>query len=386
MDPNTIPSSMRAAQLQSFNKAYQLTTAPTPTLRDNEILVRVHAAGFCHSDLQVLQGEFATQLPLIPSHEPAGIVVQKGSACGGHDGDGSFSIGDRVGVLNFKNACGSCTGCGMSWRRRRRNSSNGRQKQPERTERQQPQLDPRWCDRREMAGFKHNGAFAEYMVADPNTTVKLPDGLSFEQAAPLMCAGATVWGALEKATAGLPHGETVAIIGIGGLGHLGVQLAKALGYRTIAADSREEGRRLARDVPNESLAPDLVVDSLAGDATETIYQFTNGEGIAAAVVCTDSLPANEWALSLLRVQGTMVLLGLPPDKWRFDGHAIVFRELVLRGSYVASRESTERMMEVVERHGIRSRLTVLDFADVAGVVDRYKDRSFTGRLVVRIAS
>lgn len=184
----------------------------------------------------------------------------------------------------------------------------------------------------------------------------------------------------------MPHGETVAIIGIGGLGHLGVQLAKALGYRTIAADSREEGRRLARDVPNESLAPDLVVDSLAGDATETIYQFTNGEGIAAAVVCTDSLPANEWALSLLRVQGTMVLLGLPPDKWRFDGHAIVFRELVLRGSYVASRESTERMMEVVERHGIRSRLTVLDFADVAGVVDRYKDRSFTGRLVVRIAS
>ncbi|KAH7034712.1 alcohol dehydrogenase GroES-like domain-containing protein [Microdochium trichocladiopsis] len=361
------PPYMQAAQLCQFNDAYQLNTVLTPSLRDNEILVKIHAAGFCHSDLQVIQGEFSSKLPIVPSHEPAGIIVQKGSAC-----DSTFQVGDRVGVLNFKNACGGCTGCRLA---KSRNEPC-----------QQTALDPRWCDHREMAGFKHDGAFAEYMVADPSTTVRLPDELAFEQAAPLMCAGATVWGALEKATAGLLPGDTVAIVGIGGLGHLGVQFAKALGFRTIAIDSREAGRRLASDVPSEALNPDLIVDSLAPDATQEIFKFTDGEGIAAAVVCTDSLPANEWAPSLLRIQGTLVLLGLPREKWRFDASAIVFKELMLRGSYVTSRESTERMMEVVEKHGIRSFLTVVEFHDVAKVVDMYKDKTFSGRIVVKIAS
>lgn len=189
---------------------------------------------------------------------------------------------------------------------------------------------------------------------------------------------------MEKATSGLKGGDPVAVIGIGGLGHLGVQFSKAMGFRTIAVDSRPEGRSLAVAVHNPELKPDLVVDSTSPDATAAIFDFTDGEGVAAAVVCTDSLPANEWALTLLRIGGTLVLLGLPPEKWRFDASIIVFRELTLRGSYVASRESTERMMSAVEKSRVESHLTVIPFNKVPEVVDAYQEKSFRGRLVVQI--
>ncbi|CAM1506479.1 Fc.00g061200.m01.CDS01 [Cosmosporella sp. VM-42] len=353
----SLPS--RALTTAQFNKPYQLVTAPIPKIKPYELLIRIYAAGFCHSDIQVLQGQFNTQLPLIPCHEPAGVIAQVGSEC-----TGGWEIGDRVGALNFKNACSRCTGCALSKRR-----YGG--------------LDPRFCEKREMAGFKHDGCLAEYMAADPMTTVLLPNSLPFDQAAPLMCAGATVWGALEKATVGLEPGATIAIVGIGGLGHLGVQFAKALGYKVIAVDCRAASRSLAREAPPD-LKADIAVDSTSPSASTEILSFTKEEGIAAAIVCTDSLDANAWVLTLLRIGGVMVPLGLPPEKWQFDAEVLVFRELVVRGSYVASAESTKRMMEVVENSGIRSRITRLRFEDVPRMAEVYHDKGFSGRLVVQV--
>lgn len=190
---------------------------------------------------------------------------------------------------------------------------------------------------------------------------------------------------MEKATAGLRQGDPIAIVGIGGLGHLGVQFAKALGYRTIAMDSRPEGRQLATDVPRPGLMADLVVDPAAPDTEEQISRFTNAEGIAAAVVCTDSLAANAWSLRLLRIGGVLVPLALPAEQWRFDSDVLVYKELVIRGSYVAGVESTRRMMQVVEESGIKSRLTVVPFDSVPGILDLYQEKSFSGRLVVQIS-
>lgn len=332
-----------------------------PLIRDHELLIRVHAAGFCHSDVQVLQGQFKSPLGLTPSHEPAGVIVQVGAAC-----QGDWNLGDRVGVLNFKNSCGHCSGCGLA-------------------QRSHQQLDPRFCDKRETAGFQHDGAFADFLVADPMTTVRMPDSLSFAQAAPLMCAGATVWGSLERATSSLSPGDTVAIVGVGGLGHLGLQFAKGMGFRTIAVDSRPAGRQLAMEVANKDLEPDLVIDSGAEDAADKIKGFTNGEGVAAAIVCTDSLAANSWALRTLRIGGTLGLLGLPADQWRFDSDVIVFRELTIRGSYVAGKEATERMMTVVERSGVESQATVVSFDEIPKIVDMYHKPDFRGRLVVQVS-
>ncbi|KAF5683920.1 alcohol dehydrogenase [Fusarium circinatum] len=358
-----LPSQMRAANILEYNKPYALGERPLPSIGDTDILVRVHAAGFCHSDLQALQGEFEKPAPigLIPSHEIAGVVAKLGSKY-----EGDLKVNDRVGVLNFKHACGSCVGCRL-------------------TQKRGEDLDPRFCDKRETAGFLHDGGFAEYASADPETTVKLPGSISFEQAAPLTCAGATVWGSLEGATTGLAKGETVAIVGIGGLGHLGVQFAKALGFKVIAVDSREAGRQLASDVENPALKPDLIVDSSnTAAASKAIYGFTDGEGLAAAVVCTPSLEANRWALNILRVKGTLGILGLPQNPWQFDAAPIVFRELTIKGSYVAGRAATERMMKVVEEAGVRSHLTVLPFEQIPGIVEIYEDAAFKGRIVVQI--
>ncbi|KAL3472555.1 chaperonin 10-like protein [Aspergillus californicus] len=359
-----LPSRMRAAYIAEYNKPYALGERALPVCRDTDILVRVHAAGFCHSDLQALQGEFTTPSPigLVPSHEIAGVVAHLGRKY-----TGSLRVGDRVGMLNFKHACGSCVGCKLQ------------------TRRGAGLLDPRFCDIRETAGFLHDGGFADYVVADPETTIRLPESIDFAQAAPLMCAGATVWGSLETATAGLARGETIAIVGIGGLGYLGLQFGKALGFRTIAVESREAGRKLAMDMDNAELRPDLVVDSSDTDcASRAIYDFTHGEGVAAAIVCTSSISANQWALSTLRVGGTLGVLGLPQEPWRFDAAPIVFRELSIRGSYVCGREAAERMVEAVERAGVRSHLTIIPFERIPDIVELYRNPSFKGRLVVKL--
>jgi D-arabinose 1-dehydrogenase-like Zn-dependent alcohol dehydrogenase len=175
--------------------------------------------------------------------------------------------------------------------------------------------------------------------------------------------------------------DTIGIIGIGGLGQLGVQLAKALGYRTVAIDNQDDSLQLTDDMPNQ-LQPDLLVNTTHGDASDKIMKESGGEGLAAVINCVDSIAVNAWSLGLLRVGGIAVLLGLPADQWRFDTHPIVFRELVLCGSYIASREEVEEMMEVVHQYGIRSQLTVVKKDDIPRLPETYLSRTFRGRLVV----
>lgn len=348
---------------EKYNEPYALGRRPLPVVKDTDILVRVHAAGFCHSDLQALHGEFAKPAPLglIPSHEIAGSVAKLGDKY-----QGDLQVGDRVGVLNFKHACMKCVGCKLH-------------------QRTGSQPDPRFCDNRETAGFLHDGGFADYASADPMTTIKIPDSVSFEQAAPLMCAGATVWGSLEKTTAGLQPGETIAVVGIGGLGHLGVQFAKAMGFTTIAIDSRQAGRDLAMDIPDVKLRPDLVVDSTDMEsASKIIHDFTNGEGVASVVVCTASIEANRWALSLLRIRGCLGLLGLPQSPWHFDAAPIVFRELSIKGAYVCDAQAAERMMGIVASAGIESHITGIPFEKIPEIVEIYEDAAFHGRIVVKL--
>ena len=176
----------------------------------------------------------------------------------------------------------------------------------------------------------------------------------------------------------------MAVVGIGGVGHLGIQLAKAMGYKTVAIDNRLEGRQLASEVPDH-LKPDLTVDSMATDADDKILEFTAGEGLAGIVVCTDSIQANAWSLQQLGIKGVMVPLGLPKDKWQFDSEAMVFRELTIRGSYVSGADDVESMLKVVAEYSILSHLTVVDFDTIPHLVEMFEQKSRKGRLVVRIA-
>lgn len=161
-----------------------------------------------------------------------------------------------------------------------------------------------------------------------------------------------------------------------------MQFAKALHYKTIAIDNRPEGRQLASEVPSD-LKPDLVVDSLAPNAEEEILYFTSGEGIAGIVVCTDSIQANSWSFRQLGNGGVIVPLGLPKENWQFDSGLMVFRELTIRGSYVASAADVEEMLELVAANNISSHLTVLDFDQIPSLIEKYLQISMKGRLVIK---
>lgn len=161
-----------------------------------------------------------------------------------------------------------------------------------------------------------------------------------------------------------------------------MQFAKALHYKTIAIDNRPEGRQLASEVPSD-LKPDLVVDSLAPNAEEEILYFTSGEGIAGIVVCTDSIQANSWSFRQLGNGGVIVPLGLPKENWQFDSGLMVFRELTIRGSYVASAADVEEMLELVAANNISSHLTVLEFDQIPSLVEKYLRTSMKGRLVIK---
>lgn len=159
--------------------------------------MRIHAAGFCHTDMLVARGTFGDNTPITGSHEAAGVVAAVGAGVEG------FGVGDRVIALNKASMCGTCWDC--------------------------TQLDPAFCPHGKLAGLHVDGAFAEYFLALAAVAVRIPDALSFEKAAPMTCAGITIFEAIRKAAReGLQPGGVLAIVGLGALGHIGVQMAKAM--------------------------------------------------------------------------------------------------------------------------------------------------------------
>ncbi len=190
-----------------------------------------------------------------------------------------------------------------------------------------------------------------------------------------------MWNAIQQVD--LQDGKTIAIVGIGGLGLLGVQMAKALGYRVAAIDNSDFGLELANKLP-ESLRPDIAVGIDSAEATEKLSSFTDGIGLDAAIVCTDSVSANDWTLHRLRIRGTCVVLGLPVEGFHFDAFNIVFRELVIRGSLHSGIKEVEKMLEIVAKHKILSHVTVIQLEEAETVPEKVAARAFEGRLVIKM--
>ncbi|KAL4810675.1 chaperonin 10-like protein [Aspergillus unguis] len=349
---------MKALRLVEYNAPYKLEEIPIPNIKPNDLLLKTAAASFCHTDYQVYEGVYQSPLPLTPSHEPVGTVVDLGPKASA----GGWQKGQRVGMLNFRHACGSCTGCMTA-------------RDPQRPERP----DTRFCANKDMAGISADGGFAEYVVADADCTVLLPEGVDFVQAAPLMCAGATVWGGLDQA--GVKAGLPIGVIGIGGLGVLALQFAAGLGHPTVAIDNREEGLQLARELP-EHLKPKKIVDSTSPNATDEVMNAAGDGGLAGVLVCTDSMPATEWSLKLLRTKGVCVPLGLPAEGFKFSAFDLIFKQLTVRGSLVASQRMVTEMIKVVVEKGVRSHITTMRLEEGVNLPERYMDPRLKGRLVV----
>ena len=175
----------------------------------------------------------------------------------------------------------------------------------------------------------------------------------------------------------------VGILGIGGLGGLAVQFAKALGHSVVAIDNRPEGRALATEVP---LKADYVVDSKDPDAVSKIKDWAGKDGLSAILVCTDNVDGTEWSLNTLRPHGVCVPLGLPTAGDKFNAFTMIFNELSIKGSLVASCDQVEDMMKIVARHGIETHITSFPLEQVPTFPDRYMAPDLKGRLVMKISS
>ena len=236
-----------------------------------------------------------------------------------------------------------------------------------------------------MLGLTINGGFSEYMVASSTVVRKVPDDISPQEAAPLFCAGATVYGALRASDP--KPGQWIAIIGIGGLGHLGVQYAKAQGLKVIAIDNRKEGIDLANDVPSH-LRPDktYVIDSeearqKCSDELENGLYDTN-PGVDRVVINTEANDLIAFAQTFTRKGGIIVDVGLPSDnKFVIQPFALNFKEQTIKGRLICTPEEVSQMLELHSKNKCRTHIEKsYNLDQINEMVEHYKSSALKGRL------
>jgi alcohol dehydrogenase, propanol-preferring len=262
---------MRAAVVTGFRSPLQMQDVPVPEPGPGEVLVRVEYSGLCHTDIHAAHGDWPVKPtpPFIPGHEGIGIVERLG------DGVTSRQVGQRVAIAWLGYACGECSYC-----------IGGRET---------------LCEKQRNSGYGVNGAFAEYAVVAAAFATPVPDGISARDAAPLTCAGVTTYKAIK--VAGVQPAETVAIFGVGGLGHLALQYARIAGGFTIAVDVEESKLAMATE-----LGADHVVNAATTDPVAAI-QALGGADVAVALAASSA--SFDQAFRSLRRGGRLVCVALP---------------------------------------------------------------------------
>jgi D-arabinose 1-dehydrogenase-like Zn-dependent alcohol dehydrogenase len=261
-------ASMRVVQVREPGGPLELVERDVPTPGPGEALVRVEACGICHSDSFVKEGGFpGVTYPAVPGHEIAGTLAALG------EGSRGWEVGQRVGVGWFGGNCGYCRPCRHG--------------------------EPMFCQNMGIPGITLDGGYADYVVVRANALALIPDELAAEEAAPLMCAGVTTYNALRHS--GALAGDLVAVLGLGGLGHLGVQFSRRLGFRTIA---------IARGAEKERLALELgalgYIDSTAQNPAEELTKLGGARVILATVTSSAAMAATVGGLG---IRGRLIVLG-----------------------------------------------------------------------------
>jgi propanol-preferring alcohol dehydrogenase len=296
---------MKAAVVHEFGRPLVIEEVDVPDVPPGQVLVKVVASGVCHTDLHAADGDWPVKptLPFIPGHEGVGLVARLGA------GVGRLKEGDRVGVPWLHTACGHCEHCITGWET--------------------------LCDSQQMTGYTVNGGYADYVLADPAYVGRLPDSLEFAPAAPILCAGVTVYKGLKVLDC--KPGDWVAVSGIGGLGHMAVQYAKAMGFHVIAVDIADDKLALA-----SSLGADMVINASTEDAVKKVQSTIRGaHGVLVTAV---SRAAFAQGLGMLHKRGTMALVGLPPGSFDLPIFDVVLNAKTVRGSIVGTRKDMEEAL------------------------------------------
>jgi D-arabinose 1-dehydrogenase-like Zn-dependent alcohol dehydrogenase len=334
-------------------RAFQVTGQRQFELVEREIVdpepgrvrVRVLACGVCHSDF--ISGEGARpdpSQPVVPGHEIIGVVDALGP------GVTAWSVGDRVGLGFLGGHCGECAQC------RRGDFVN--------------------CLNQPQPGTTEDGGYAEIVYARASGLVRVPESMDPIEAAPLLCAGITTFNALRHADA--PPGAVVAIQGIGGLGHIGLQQAKQLGYRTVAIARGTDKAELAT-----SLGADDYIDSAATDPGAALQEL----GGAAVIVATAASGASMSPLVAgLAPRGKLVVVGAAPDPISVDTVELIFGGRSIIGSLTGTPVENEDNLAFAQSYGIKSMNEVMPFEDAPKAYERMMSGAARFRIVLDIAS
>ncbi|MEC9463560.1 MAG: alcohol dehydrogenase AdhP [Pseudomonadota bacterium] len=340
-------SMMKAAVVREFGKPLVIEEMAIPDPGPGQILVKYEATGVCHTDLHAANGDWPVKPnpPFIPGHEGVGYVAKLGA------GVTRIKEGDRVGVPWLHTACGCCSPCRTGWET--------------------------LCGSQQNTGYSVNGTFAQYGLADPDFVGLLPDNLDFGPAAPVLCAGVTVYKGLKEAE--VKPGDWVVISGIGGLGHMAVQYAKAMGMHVVAADIFDDKLKLAKD-----LGADVVVNGKDKDAIEQVQKATGG--VHGALVTAVSPKAMEQAYGFLRSKGTMSLVGLPPGFISLPVFETVLKRITVRGSIVGTRQDLEESLQFAGEGKVASHFSWDKLENINDIFHRMEEGKIDGRIVLDLAA
>ena len=336
---------MQAAIVREFGKPLIIEETAVPTPGEGQILVKIAATGVCHTDLHAVSGDWPVkpQPPFIPGHEGVGHVAAVGS------GVKHVKEGDRVGVPWLYTACGHCRHCLAGWET--------------------------LCEEQKNTGYSVNGSFAEYVIADPDYVGHLPGKVDFVEVAPVLCAGVTVYKGL-KVTDTKP-GDWVVISGIGGLGHMAVQYAKAMGLNVLAVDVDDSKLQLAK-----RLGAALAVNARTTDPVAFVKKAIRG---ARGVLVTAVSPkAFEQALNMADRGGTVALNGLPPGDFSLSIFDTVLNGITVRGSIVGTRLDLQEALDFANDGKVKATVEVAKLGNINGVFDRMRAGKIDGRIVLNM--
>lgn len=336
-------STMKAAVVREFGKPLVMEEVAVPRPGPGQILVKIAATGVCHTDLHAAEGDWPVKPnpPFIPGHEGVGHVVAVGA------GVKHVKEGDRVGVPWLYDACGHCTHCLGGWET--------------------------LCEEQHNTGYSVNGSFAEYVLADPNYVGHLPNNITFVDIAPILCAGVTVYKGL-KVTDTKP-GDWVVISGIGGLGHLAVQYAKAMGLNVVAVDVDDRKLDLAR-----SLGATLAVNARSEDPIAFVKKQIGGAN--GVLVTAVSPKAFEQAMGMVGRGGTVALNGLPPGDFPLPIFDTVLNGVTVRGSIVGTRLDLQEALDFAGDGKVKATISTDKLENINDIFSRMHKGDIQGRVVI----
>ncbi|PPK92630.1 putative zinc-type alcohol dehydrogenase-like protein [Kineococcus xinjiangensis] len=327
------------------------TTVERRDVGPHDVLIGIKYAGICHSDIHTARGEWGGALyPLVPGHEIAGVVEEVGPEVT------RYAVGDRVGVGCFVDSCRECANCRAG--------------------------EEQYCDRGETGtynavgrdGRPTAGGYSTHIVVDENYVLRIPDALELDVAAPLLCAGITLYSPLSHWGAG--PGKKVAVVGLGGLGHMGVKIAAAMGAEvTVLSQSlkkQEDGLRLGAQHYHATSDP------------ATFEQLRNSFDLIVSTVSAN-VDINAY-LGLLKVNGTLVLVGLPENPIPVAAFSVVQNRRSLAGSKIGGIRETQEMLEFCAEHGLGAEIEVIDASQVNEAWERVIASDVRYRFVIDTAT